>query len=112
MRFELFTIWMKEKLLPVLGNHTRRESRSIIILNNAKIHHSNSIVSLIESVAAMVLYNTPYSSDLNPIKLMFGLYKYSLKCNIFTDWINAHIIFFQLLLLMRAHFFVRARPFL
>jgi len=74
-----FEQWIRERLLLVLGNFDLREPRSLVILDNATIHHSDEIVHLIDSVGAKIAYLSPYSPDLNPIELMFSSYKKSIK---------------------------------
>ena len=70
---------MNQKLMPSLGNYALCEENSIVILDNATIHHSEEIVNLIESRGAKIIHLPPYSPDLNPIELMFGVYKSALK---------------------------------
>ena len=65
--------------MPVLGNYSRGEKRSIVVLDNASIHHSKRVVELIEGAGAYIIYSAPYSPDLNPIEMMFGHYKQTLK---------------------------------
>ena len=65
--------------MPVLGRYELCQENSIVILDNATIHHSEEIVRLIESKGAKIIYLPPYSPDLNPIELMFGVYKSALK---------------------------------
>jgi hypothetical protein len=56
-------------------------------MDNASIHISNRIVDLIESKGARIIYLPPYSPDLNPIELMFALYKKNLeRFGIYHDW--------------------------
>ena len=43
--------------------------RSVVILDNASIHHIDSVVELIEDHAgARVMFLPPYSPDLNPLE--------------------------------------------
>jgi len=44
---ERFERWIQNKLLPVLGNFTLGEPRSLLVLDNATIHHSEKISSFI-----------------------------------------------------------------
>lgn len=44
---------------------------SVVLLDNASIHHTTRPVELIQSVGALVHYLPPYSPDLNPIEEMF-----------------------------------------
>jgi len=89
-----FEQWVVEKLLPVLGEYALRQPRSIVVLDNATIHHSDEIVSLIESKGAIIAYLPPYSPDLNPIELMFSAYKRRFqrlhKCVL--DWYTCHTL--------------------
>ena len=74
-----FTQWVEQKLCPKLGKYHLRQENSIVILDNATIHHSEEIVNLIRATGAKIIYLPPYSPDLNPIELMFGIYKRTLK---------------------------------
>ena len=76
---ERFIEWVENRLLPVLGRYEKGEARSVVILDNASIHHDDEIVDLIESTGARVIYTAPYSPDLNPIEFMFGQYKKGLQ---------------------------------
>ena len=42
--------------------------RSVVILDNATIHHVESAISLIEETGALAIYLPPYSPDLMPIE--------------------------------------------
>jgi DDE superfamily endonuclease len=89
---EKFTDWVETKLVPVLGSYEQCEPRSLVILDNASIHHSDEIVALIESTGAKVMYLPPYSPDLNPNELMFGEYKAALKRHHNKHWADAHML--------------------
>ena len=86
-----FEMWVEQRLCPVLGNYIAREPRSLVILDNASIHHSDKVVELIESTGAKVIYTAPFSADLNPIENMFGEYKKGLKrFTPYMSWYEAH----------------------
>lgn len=74
-----FEMWIEQKLLPILGNYHLQEPCSLVILDNASIHHSEKVVEMIESVGAKVLFSAPFSPEFNPIVNMFGEYKKGLK---------------------------------
>ena len=77
MDTERFEMWVEERLIPLLGCYERGEPRSIVIMDNATIH--SRLEPLIEAAGAKLIYTAPYSPELNPIELMFGSYKASLK---------------------------------
>ena len=58
-------------LLPFNGTN----SRSVVVLDNASIHHVTEVESLIEETGAIVIYLPPYSPDLNPIEECFSKVK-------------------------------------
>ena len=62
-------------LLPV-GNPC-----SIVIMDNAKIHHSERLEELLRSVGALLIYLPPYSPDLTPIESAFSSVKSFMKAN-------------------------------
>jgi len=74
-----FKLWVIEKLIPTLGKYHLGQPRSIMVMDNASIHRD--IRDLIEApeVGAKLIYLSAYSPELNPIELMFGLYKVSLR---------------------------------
>ena len=90
-----FTQWIVQKLIPVLGKYVLGEENSIVILDNATIHHSEEIVRLIEKAGAKIMYLPPYSLDLNPIELMFGIYKLGLKKYFYHKLSVAHTFSMQ-----------------
>jgi transposase len=50
-------------------------------MDNASIHHVDSVVDTILSVGALVGFLPPYSPDMNPIEEVFGEVKYYLQAN-------------------------------
>ena len=56
-------------------------SNSILVLDNATIHHVQSVLELIKEIGCLVLFLPPYSPDLNPIEETFSKIKYDLKAN-------------------------------
>ena len=52
---------------------------AIVVMDNASTHMSSEVANLIENAGAYLLYTAPYSPDLNPIEMMFSLYKQYFK---------------------------------
>ena len=59
---KLFLKWIKEILAPNLKRN------QIVIMDNASIHKSPKIREAIEKVGCKLVYQPPYSPDLNPIE--------------------------------------------
>lgn len=89
---EQFQDWLAARLVPLLTPYRLFGKRSIVVLDNASIHHSDEVVALIKATGAKVLYLAPYSPDMNPIELMFGQYKKALKRNEGRNFDEAHVI--------------------
>ena len=58
----LFLKWVQEMLVPNL------KRKQIVIMDNASIHKSPKIREAIEKVGCTLVYQPPYSPDLNPIE--------------------------------------------
>ena len=52
---------------------------SVIIMDNAKIHHDEVLIESIEEIGGKVIYLPSYSPDFNPIETAFHHLKLSLK---------------------------------
>lgn len=74
-----FVQYVRDKLVPVLGNYSRREPHSVVIMDNCSIHLDERVTELIESTGAIIIYSSPYSPELIPIEFMFGQWKKFLK---------------------------------
>ncbi|KAG6951207.1 hypothetical protein JG687_00013760, partial [Phytophthora cactorum] len=70
---QTFNETFKSKILPFLN--PRPLPRSIVILNNAKIHMYQTFQELIHDTGALMFFLPPYSPDLNPIEIGFSLLK-------------------------------------
>jgi len=54
---------------------------SVIILDNAKIHHNEDLIDYLQAFGIHVEFLPPYSPDLNPIESAFSVMKSFLKKN-------------------------------
>jgi transposase len=60
--------------------------RSIVILDNAKIHVYPELIQVVENQGALLIYLPPYSPQINPIEFQFGLLKKYLLKNCKYVW--------------------------
>ncbi|KAE9021322.1 hypothetical protein PR002_g12289 [Phytophthora rubi] len=63
----------KEQILPFLN--PRPLPRSIVVMDNAKIHMYEELQDLVHATGALLFFLPPYSPDLNPIEVGFSLLK-------------------------------------
>ena len=70
-----FYDFVQKSLLPHLIPFNGTNPHSVVVLDNASIHHVEGIQRLIEEVGALVLYLPPYSPDYNPIEEAFSKVK-------------------------------------
>ena len=69
----LFEAFLRYKVLPKCSPFPG--PKSILIMDNASIHHSSNIRDLCAEFGVIVLYLPPYSPDLNPIESFFSKLK-------------------------------------
>ena len=82
MNGERFARFVKEILLPHLMPFNCINPRSVVIMDNASIHHVEEVINLIEVHAgARILFLPPYSPDLNPAEGIFSQVKCIMKEN-------------------------------
>ena len=87
-----FEDWVEHYLCPILGDYSKGEKNSIVVMDNASTHLGVRVGELIRATGAVLLYTAPYSPDLNPIELGFNLYKAHLKrLGLTSDWYVNHL---------------------
>ena len=78
---DVFETFVRNYLLPVLQPFNTNP-HSVIIPDNASIHHVHALSDIIvDQVGAPLLFLPPYSPDLNPLEEVFGKVKGILKKN-------------------------------
>ena len=70
---EVFLTYMTQVLIPQLWKG------AIVVMDNLKAHHAESVRVAIESVGAKVKFLPPYSPDLSPIELCWSKLKQFLR---------------------------------
>lgn len=62
-------------------------NHSVLILDNARIHHDDILIDYIEVFGGRVEFLPPYSPDFNPIETSFSVIKSFLKR--YRDFVNS-----------------------
>lgn len=77
-----FTDFIRNYLLPILLPFNYTNPRSVVIMDNASIHHVQQVQDLIETqTGARLCYLPPYSPDLMPVEGLFSQAKQTIKEN-------------------------------
>ena len=76
-----FMYFLQHILIPHLQPFNGVNPHSVVVMDNASIHHVSSAVHLLESTGALVQFLPPYSPDLNPIEEAFSKIKSTLQAN-------------------------------
>jgi hypothetical protein len=69
---ERFLKYVQRSLLPFLMPFNGINPKSVVVMDNASIHHVEEVVDTIRSVGALVKFLPPYSPDLNPCEEVFA----------------------------------------
>ena len=71
--------FITSSLLPILQPFDGVNAHSLVVMDNASIHHVDEVIDKIESTGAIVQFLPPYSPDLNPIEEAFSKVKDNLN---------------------------------
>jgi hypothetical protein len=77
----MFNDFVRDQILPCCGSYATGEPLSVIICDNAKVHHNSELLEMCEQAGVRLEYLPPYSPDLNPIETSFSVLK---------SWIKRH----------------------
>lgn len=78
---DVFLQFLERCLLPLLNPFDGDNPRSVVVLDNATIHHVDLVTQLITASGALVRFLPPSSPDLNPIEEAFSKVKAYLRNN-------------------------------
>ena len=69
---DVFVKFVRNCLLPILEPFNGTNSHSVVVMDNASVHHYEEVAD-ITGVGAIVCFLPPYSPELNPIKNVFSI---------------------------------------
>ena len=69
---DVFLYFVRKYLLHLLMPFDGYNHKSVVVLDNASIHHVDRVIETIQSVGAIVRFLPPYSPDMNPIEEVFA----------------------------------------
>lgn len=72
---ERFSEFVRSKALPKMTPFADGGPRSILVLDNAKIHHSAELTDMCLDAGIVLVYLPPSSCNYNPIKTLFAVLK-------------------------------------
>ena len=78
---DAFMEFVHQSLLPVLKTFNGQNTKSIVLLYNASIHHVEKVQEAVNGVGALLWFLPLYSPDLNLIEECFSKVKKFLTCN-------------------------------
>ena len=78
---EVFEDFICTHVLPLILPFDCHNPRSIILMDNASIHHVERIEEIITGIGARLMFLPPYSPDLMPLEEVFSKVKSILKAN-------------------------------
>ena len=82
MNGDRFQEFLKSTVVPLLQPFNYSNPHSVVVMDNASIHHTEGVADLIENQAgARLIYLPPYSPDLNPAEEVFSQVKSVMKQN-------------------------------
>ena len=76
---ETFLMFLRKTLLPHLMPFNGINSHSIVVMDNASIHHIPEVSELLRGVGVLLKFLPAYSPDMNPIEEVFSKVKYYVR---------------------------------
>lgn len=76
-----FIYFICKCVLPIIMPFNGSNPRSIVIMDNASIHHLDRVYDIITGVGAKLCFLPPYSPDLMPLEEVFSKVKHVLEAN-------------------------------
>ena len=76
---EKFIDFFGQCVLPIIMPFDGENPCSIVVMDNASIHHLDEVHNIITGVGAKLCFLPPYSPDLMPLEEVFSKVKYFLK---------------------------------
>lgn len=76
-----FKHYVEDALVPYLQPFNGVYAHSIVLLDNASIHHVEDVVDTIQCTGALTQFLPPYSPNMNPIEHAFAQLKLVLKAS-------------------------------
>ena len=76
-----FCDYIERSLLPAMMPFDGVNPRSILIMDNAPIHHDQQVQDLVDNAGCLLWFLPGYSPDMNPIEEVFSQMKRSLQSN-------------------------------
>lgn len=76
---DVFYQFVQQSIVPHLMPFNGSNPHSIVVMDNAAIHHVDGVADLIQATGALIIYLPPYSPDYNPIEHLFSKLKTIIK---------------------------------
>lgn len=78
---DVFEQFLCQCVLPIILPFDGNNPRSVIVMDNASIHHVERVYEIITGVGAKLVFLPPYSPDLMPLEEVFSKVKAALNAN-------------------------------
>ena len=78
---EMFAGFVQRCIVPIMLPFNGSNPRSVLVLDNASIHHVQEVHQMIDGCGAIIEYLPAYSPDFNPLEEVFAQVKHFLKRN-------------------------------
>ena len=78
---EVFQQFLCQCVLPIILPFDGNNPRSVVVMDNASIHHLERVYDIITGIGARLVFLPPYSPDLMPLEDVFSKVKATLKAS-------------------------------
>lgn len=91
---DVFVTFIRNCLVLIIQPFNGTNSNSVIVMDNASVHHYQQVADMITGIGAIIRFLPPYSPEFNPIENVFSKMKSFVRANdgVYQSTLTPHML--------------------